>query len=86
MAYGVIVSNANRTYLDILQPVWYLDFKVMAYGAGTLSYTFDASRFKINVLVLSWHYGSDPVFIINGNLLNFSGLDGCTFLVRMENL
>lgn len=86
MAYGVIVSTANRTYLDTLQPVWYLDFKVMIYGTGTLSYAFNASRFKMSVLVLSWHYGSDPVFTINGNILNYSGLDGCTFLVRMENL
>lgn len=86
MTYGVLSSTGDRTYLDTLQPVWYLDFRVMVYGASSMSYAFDASRFKMSVLALSWHYGSDPVFTVSGNTLSYSGLDGCTFLVRMENI
>lgn len=85
MTFGVLVSTGDRTYLDTLQPVWYLDFRVLISGSGWLSYPFDSGRFKMSVLALSWHYGSDPVFTVSGNTLSYSGLDGCTFLVRMEN-
>lgn len=88
MSYGAQVWNeSGRTWVDVVQPTWVLDFINGASGSGMLNYGIDTSRFHIKVIVLNYMVKgrqNPPSINVNGGTVTYSLPSSCTFLVAME--
>lgn len=88
MSYGAQVWNeSGRSWVDVVQPTWVLDFIPSASGNGTLNYSLDTSRFHLKVIVLNYtvtNKDSAPSINVSGGTVSYSLPASCTFLVAME--